>query len=115
MANDGAHDITFRSDEKRESYATPPSGRLVPINVHANALGSGRGLIQIDGAHRANSFNYYKQVVGVDAQPVKLLNDEGTQQTIENLPVGATVLFTVTGVNEAGEGQPGTPVSLVIT
>ncbi|MEK0449125.1 MAG: hypothetical protein RL088_1393 [Verrucomicrobiota bacterium] len=39
---------------------------------------------------------------------VKLLNDEG-------LPVGATVLFTVTGVNEAGDGQPSAPVTVVIT
>ena len=92
-----------------------PAQPGVPTNVHATALGSARALIQIDGARRANSFNFYKQVVGVDAEPVKLLNDEGTQQTFENLPVGATVIFTVAGVNGAGEGQPSAPVMLVIT
>jgi hypothetical protein len=51
----------------------------------------------------------------VSGMCVNLLNDEGTQHTFEGLPVGATVLFTVTGVNEAGEGQPSTPVAVVIT
>ncbi len=86
-----------------------------PANLHVTPLGSGRMLVQIDGARRANSFNYYKQVVGVDAVAVKLLNDPGTQQTFENLPVGATVIFTVTGVNDAGEGSPSDGVSGVVS
>jgi hypothetical protein len=85
-----------------------------PANVVATALGLGRVLIQVDGARRANSFNYYKQVMGTDVEPVKLLNTLGTQHTAENLPVGATVQFTVAGVNDAGEGQPSEPVSVVI-
>lgn len=63
-----------------------------------------RVLVQVDGARRANSFNYYRKVVNVDAQPVKVTNTPGTQFTIESLPVGATVKITVTGVNDAGEG-----------
>lgn len=86
-----------------------------PANVHATALGQGRILIQIDGARRANSFNYYKQVIGTDAQPVKLLNTQGTQHTAENLPTGATVQITVTGVNDAGEGQASEVVSVVVS
>jgi hypothetical protein len=92
-----------------------PAQPGVPSNVHVTALGSSRVLVQIDGARRANSFNYYKQVVGTDAQPVKLTNDPGTQQTFENLPTGATVNFTVTAVNDAGEGQPSNSVSVVVT
>ena len=113
--------IQILSDEDPRWYdfglnrPADPAQPGVPTNVHGTALGGARALIQIDGARRANSFNYYKQVVGVDAQPVKLLNDEGTQHTFENLPVGATVIFTVTGVNGAGEGQPSEPVALVIT
>ncbi len=86
-----------------------------PSNVHATALGAGRVLIQIDGARRANSFNYYKQVMGVDVEPVKLLNTQGTQHTVENLPAGATVQITVTGVNDAGEGPVSEPVSVSVT
>ncbi len=85
-----------------------------PANVHATGLGSARVLVQIDGARRANSFNYYKKVVNVDPEPVKLLNSPGKQQTFENLPVGATIEFTVTGVNDAGEGQPSEAVSVVV-
>lgn len=85
-----------------------------PSNVHATALGQGRVLIQIDGARRANSFNYYKQVIGTDTEPVKLINTEGTQHTAENLPAAATVQITVTGVNDAGEGQASEPVSVVV-
>ena len=86
-----------------------------PANVHATALGAGRVLVQLDGARRANSFNYYQQVTGTDPEPVKLLNTEGTQQTFENLPVGATIEFTVTGVNDAGEGPASEAVSVVVT
>lgn len=66
----------------------------------------GRVLVQIDGARRANSFNFYKKVTGTDARPVKLLN---TQSTLENLPADATVEITVTGVNDAGEGPASEP------
>jgi len=86
-----------------------------PSNVHGTALGGARVMVQIDGARRANSFNYYKQVIGVDAQPVKVRNDQATEIIIEGLPVGATVSITVTGVNDAGEGQPSEAVNVVVT
>ena len=86
-----------------------------PANVHATALGTARVLVQIDGARRANSFNYYKKAVNVDPEPVKLLNDKGKQQAFEGRPVGATIEITVTGVNDAGEGQASEPVTVVVT
>ena len=85
-----------------------------PAIVHVTALGAARVLVQTDGARRANSFNFYKKVIGVDAAPVKLLNSPSKQQTFENLPIGATLEFTITGVNDAGEGQPSEPVNLVV-
>jgi hypothetical protein len=63
---------------------------------------------------QANSFNYYKQVMGVDAQPVKVDNVSETQFTIQALPSGANVQITVAGVNDAGEGPASTPVSVVV-
>ena len=86
-----------------------------PANVHATALGTARVLVQIDGARRANFFNYYKKAVNVDPEPVKLLNDKGKQQAFEGRPVGATIEITVTGVNDAGEGQASEPVTVVVT
>ena len=87
----------------------------VPDGVDATALGGGRVLITLIGSRRANSFNYYKQEVGVDAEPVKLLNTEGTQHTAESLPVGATLIFTVRGVNDAGEGPASPPDQVVVS
>lgn len=71
-------------------------------------------LVIIDGARRANSFNYYKQVTGTDPGPVKVENVKETQFTIQGLPSGATVQITVAGVNDSGEGPPSTPVSVVV-
>ena len=42
------------------------------------------------------------------------VSTQGTQHTLENLPAGATVQITVTGVNDAGEGQPSEAVSVVV-
>ena len=92
-----------------------PSTPGVPSNVVATPLGGRRVLVQIDFARRANSYNYYKQVTGTDAAPVKVINTQGTQHTLENLPLGATVALTVAGVNDAGEGVPSDPVSVVVT
>jgi len=33
---------------------------------------------------------------------------------IDSLPAGATVQITVTAVNDAGEGQPSAPISVVV-
>lgn len=92
-----------------------PATPGVPFNVTATPLGNGRVLAQLDISRRANSHNFYKKIVGTDAEPVKVINTGGTQHTIEGLPVGSTVEITVTGVNDAGEGQPSEPVTVVVT
>lgn len=69
----------------------------------------------VGAPRRANSFNFYKQIVGADPAPVKVANTPGTMETIASLPIGATVQVTVTGVNDAGEGPASAPVSVVVT
>lgn len=91
-----------------------PATSGVPTGVELTALGGSSVLVEIDGARRANSFNYYRQVMGVDAEPVKVINTEGEQHTLTDLPVGAIVSVTVTGVNDAGEGPPSAPVTVVV-
>lgn len=85
-----------------------------PSNVVVSGAGATNVLVIIDGARRANSFNYYKQVMGTDPEPVKVNNVQETQYTVQGLPSGATVQITVTGVNDAGEGPASTPVSVVV-
>jgi hypothetical protein len=92
-----------------------PATPGVPGDVAGTLLGGGRALVQVGLSRRANSLNYYKQVVGVDAEPVKVINTEGTQHTIEGLPVGADVDLTVRGVNDAGEGPANVAVRVHVT
>jgi hypothetical protein len=92
-----------------------PATPGAPFSLQASAIGGGKVLAQISGARRANSFNFYKQVVGTDPEPVKLENTPATQLIIEELPMGATVNVTVTGVNNAGEGPASDPVNVVVT
>ncbi|MCG3150142.1 MAG: hypothetical protein PCFJNLEI_03620 [Verrucomicrobiae bacterium] len=87
----------------------------IPMNVVATALGGGKVLVQCVGARRANSFNYYRKIVGTDPDPVKVTNDISKTLVIDALPVGATVEATMTAVNEAGEGHASSPVSVVVT
>ncbi len=97
------------------SRPSDPEQPEVPENVTATAQGGGDVLVKTDGALRASSYNYYKKVVGVDAEPVKVKHTDGEQFTIEDLPAGATVEITVAGVNDAGEGQPSAPVVVTVT
>ena len=90
-----------------------PATPGVPSNVSPSALGGGRVLVQFEPGRRSNSSSVYLKKPA-DAEPVKVINTEGTQHTIEGLPVGQSVAITVTGVNDAGEGQPSEPVSVVV-
>ncbi len=80
-----------------------------PRGSRSHVRHRGRVLVQIDGARRAKSYNFYKKVTGTDAEPVKLLNTQRTQQIFENLPADSTVEITVTGVNNVGEGPASEP------
>lgn len=86
----------------------------IPMNVVVTAMGGGKLLVQCAGARRANSFNFYRKIIGTDAETVKAVNQPGTTFVIEALPVGATVEVTVTAVNEVGEGHASTPISVVV-
>jgi hypothetical protein len=92
-----------------------PATPGVPLSVHATAIGGRRVLAQIDGSRRANSLNFFKKVIGVDAASVKVMNTEGKQFTFETLPVGAQVEITVNGTNDAGEGPASEPIVVTVT
>jgi hypothetical protein len=87
----------------------------IPMNVVVTVMGGGKLLVQCAGARRANSFNYYRKIIGTDAEPVKVENQPGTTYVIEAMPVGATVEVTMTAVNDTGEGHASAPLSVVVT
>ena len=66
------------------------------LSAVAQVMGVGHGLVAVTNADRTPA--------GIEA---------AIQEALER--TGATVLFTVTGVNEAGDGQPSAPVTVVIT
>jgi len=92
-----------------------PAQPAVPANVALTVLGGGRVQVDTDGARRAHSFDFYRQIIGVDAAPVKAGNFAEPSFVLEALPVGRTVTVTVTGVNDAGEGPASDPVNVVVT
>lgn len=87
----------------------------IPMHVVVTVMGGGKLLVQCAGARCANSFNFYRKIIGTDTDPVEEKNQPGTTYVIESMPVGATVECTVTAVNDAGEGHPSTPISVVVT
>ena len=92
-----------------------PAQPAMPTNVVLTVLGGGRVQVDLDGARRAHSLDFYRQIIGVDPAPVKAGNFAEPQFVLEALPVGKTVAVTVTGVNDAGEGPASDPVSVVVT
>ncbi len=85
-----------------------------PRTVSAEAVGGGAIIVKTKGARRARSLNYYRKIVGVDAEPVKVENFRAKELLIDNLPARATVEITIRGVNEAGEGRACEPVSVAV-
>lgn len=85
--------------------AIHPATSGEPFNLQASPIGGGKILAQRDGARRANSFNFDKEVVGTDTASVKVANTDGTQQTVEGLPSGANVKVTVAGVMMRVKGR----------
>lgn len=97
------------------SRPADPETAEAPRNLVLQAGGGGLVIAKLGGARRANSFNFYKLVVGVDPAPVKVINSPDPECNIPGLPVGSTVQITATGVNDAGEGPACDPVSIVVT
>ena len=92
-----------------------PETPEAPTGLELLALGGGRVRATIIGSRRANSINFYKQVVGVDADMVKIANVPGETIDMDGLPAGSQVKVSATGVNDAGEGPACDPVMISVT
>jgi hypothetical protein len=65
-------------------------------------------------ARRAERYHVLKQVVGTDAEPVRVATVDDSDATLTGLPTGATVKITVKAVNAAGDSLPCDPVETVV-
>jgi hypothetical protein len=62
----------------------------------------------------AERFNIWQQVVGVDAEPVKVETVTEILKGLSGLPTGAHVKFYLTAVNAAGESVPSEIVEVTV-
>jgi hypothetical protein len=75
---------------------------------------AGKVLASWNGAPRASRYRVFKQVVGVDLEPVNVETVHDRQYLIEGLPGGQTVKVHVVAGNDAGEAPASEVVEAVV-
>lgn len=96
----------------RPGAEDPPEA---PENITAAPMPGGKVLVQCDRVPRTDYYQYYKQVVGVDPDPVLVLSWDEPEKILDGFTAGTTVKFLVRAVNEADAGPFGEGVDVVIT
>ena len=86
-----------------------------PANTHATGLDGGRVRVQCDHVPRADYFQFWIQVVGVDPEFRRAETFDEPDKILEALPVAATVKIKIRAVNEAGPGPFGDEVAVVVS
>ena len=80
-------------------------GPVLNLTLVGGAVGSGMIFADWDDARRAERYRVFKQIVGVDAEPVEVSNAVTESEfTLTGLPSGQTVIVTIVPVNDAGDG-----------
>ncbi len=90
----------------------PPAA---PLNTLATPLGGGQLFLQCDRVPRAKHYQYWIQIVGVDADFRRAETWSAWEKILTGLPPAATVKAKLRAVNDAGEGAFGSVVEAVIT
>ncbi len=85
-----------------------------PENTRATALGGGQVRVQCDRVPRADYYQFWIQVVGVDPEPRRAETFDEPDKILPDLPAGATVKIKMRAVNEAGPGPFGEEVEVVV-
>jgi len=92
-----------------------PDSPDAPENTRVTALGGLKLRVQCDSTPRADYFQVWKKVVGVDADFVLADSPHEPDVILENLPLGAVVEIKMRGVNETDPGPFGDVVSATVT
>jgi hypothetical protein len=85
----------------------------LPQNVTAILIGPNAVAVKWNSAARAEHYRVWKRVVGVDEEMVAVGSPADLDFTIEALPGGATIEIAVSAVNNGGESDKSTVVSVV--
>jgi hypothetical protein len=108
-------------DDDARWYAfglNPPSAPAtpeVPEGLELANAGNGTVTGSLDGAVRADRYRVFKQIVGVDAEPVPAETVYDPQFMFSGLTAGQRLRVYVTAANEAGESKPSEIVEIVVT
>ncbi len=95
----------------------PPGAAETPDAPEGFVLAAGSpGTLAADWSDtpRADHYRVWKQVVGVDADPIAIGSPTDSDFTLTGLPSGATVKVYITAVNDAGESAPSVTKQMLV-
>lgn len=92
-----------------------PDAPDAPENTRVTALGGRKLRVQCDPTPRADYFQVWKKVAGVDADFVLADSPHEPDVILEDLPLNAVVEIKMRGVNETDPGPFGAVVSATVT
>jgi len=92
-----------------------PEQPETPDNLVLTGLDPGIVFANWDDARRARWYRVFKQVVGVDPEPVEALTQiEESEALVQGLPSGATVKIHIVAYNAAGDSAPSATQQIVV-
>lgn len=110
LAKDDPRWYAFGFDRPADGWGPGPVEHLV-----LTAGSPGMIFADWDDARRAERYRVYKQITGVDAEPVEVTGGvTESEYTLTGLPSGATVQITVRAANAAGDGPVSATATLVV-
>lgn len=84
-------------------------------NTRVTSAGPGTARVQSDPAARAEYYQYWKLVVGVDEDFELAGSADDPDKTFDGLTAGATVKFKMRAINETGPGPFGSEAQIVVS
>ncbi len=85
-----------------------------PEKIEVVVVNETTAMIEIPPTPRANYYRVYKRVIGVDAQPIAVGSPIDPNFTMEDLPRGLSIEFSVSAVNDGGESRLSDTVMITI-
>lgn len=110
LSDDDPRWYAFGFDRPSDGWGPGPVEHLV-----LTPAGPGMVFADWEDARRAERYRIFKQVAGVDAEPVELTSTAADSQfNLIGLPSGATVTVKVVAVNQAGDGAMHATATVVV-
>lgn len=110
LSDDDPRWYAFGFDRPSDGWGPGPVEHLV-----LTPGGAGMVFADWEDARRAERYRVFKQVAGVDTEPVEVTSTAtDSQYNLSGLPSGATVTVKVVAVNSAGDGAMSATAMVVV-